>query len=41
MDVEIVFVSAPTMDIVLVNRNGESELLVKPAADLPNCPVWC
>lgn len=31
----------PTADIVLVNRNGESKVLGKPAAGLPDCPVWC
>lgn len=41
MDVEIAFISAPTTDIVLVNRSGESEVLGKPAAGLPDCPVCC
>lgn len=41
MDLEKAFDSTPTTDTVLVNRNGESKVLGKPAADLPDCPIRC
>ena len=38
---EKAFVSTPTTGTVLGNRNGESKVLGKPAAGLPDSPSWC